>query len=64
MAKYQVIVGNIGTVEDTDNFLTATRTYGYYKRQSKSGYGRVAREPVTFMSNGEIKWEYEPKRKD
>ncbi|MAF80084.1 hypothetical protein CL629_03340 [bacterium] len=41
MKKYQVQVGNIGMVIDTNNLKEATRTYAEYKQISKSGIGRA-----------------------
>lgn len=58
MERYQVIVGNIGTVYDGKNMIDANRTYGEYKRQSQSGYGRAGGEDVTLMDNNEIKYEH------
>lgn len=50
--KYQVIVGNIGTVADTDNRRAAFDCFLRYVDNSKSGYGREANEPVTLMEDG------------
>lgn len=56
--RYQVIVGNIGTVYDGSNMIEANRTYGEYKRQSLSGIGRAGGESVTLMDGEEIKYEH------
>jgi hypothetical protein len=58
MARYQVIVGNIGTVYDGDNMIDANRDFGTYKRQSQSGRGRAGGETVTLFDNDEIKFEH------
>lgn len=58
MERYQVIVGNIGTVYDGKGMIEANRTYGDYKRQSQSGIGRAGGESVTLMDNNEIKYEH------
>lgn len=63
MSKYQVIVGNIGTVLDTDSRQSAAKTYGEYKRQSKEHYGRASGEQVTLFMDSEPLWTYEPKIK-
>lgn len=57
--KYQIIVGNIGTTYDGDNWIEALRQYGEYKRQSKAKYGRCAGEPVAIMKDGEIMSKYD-----
>jgi len=56
--RYQVVVGNIGTVTDTNNPVDARRDYGEYKRQSESGYGRAGGETVTLFKDGEIDLEH------
>lgn len=56
--KYQVTVGNVGTVLDTDNWTDALHTYSNYRGQSQSGVGRAAGEPVTLMRDGEPYFEY------
>ncbi len=58
--KYQVIVGNIGTVCDTDSLVEAKHTFREYVRQSEKGYGRSAGEPVTIMDSNEPYKEYIP----
>jgi hypothetical protein len=51
--KYQVLVGNIGTVVDTDDHKEAVRTFHEYVRQANDGYGRASGESVVFMRDGE-----------
>lgn len=58
MSRYQVIVGNIGTVFDGDNPVDANKSYGEYKRLSESGYGRAGGEDVYLMKDGELKYEH------
>jgi hypothetical protein len=60
MSNYEVIVGNIGTVVETNNPIVARAAYGEYKRQSQSGYGRAANEPVVVLKDGEVDIEYNP----
>lgn len=55
-SRYEVIVGNIGTVYDGPLFKEALTSYSEYKRQSKAHYGRAAGESVTLLKDGEIKW--------
>lgn len=58
--KYQVIVGNIGTAHDGNNFRTALSLYHAYVRDSKKGIGRGAGEEVTLMDDGEPVREHRP----
>lgn len=62
---FEVIVGNIGTVLRDATAAHARATMGEYIRQSKSGVGRAAGEPVTLMrvtdNDVEIYAEYIPK---
>ena len=59
MSKYEVIVGNIGTVYDGDNSDEAVLHYHGYVRQSKSGMGRAGNETVVIMEDGEPMPEYD-----
>lgn len=54
MGKYQVIVGNIGTVYDGDDYNAAKMEYNDYRSASLQGYGRAAGEEVTMFDDGEI----------
>lgn len=56
---YKVIVGNIGTVCDTDSFAEATGEYEEYVRFSKEGIGRSSGESVTLFEDGEVVREHE-----
>lgn len=58
--RYQVMVGNVGTVLDTDNGFLANVEYGQWIKQSESNNGRGSGEPVTLMRDGEPKFEYLP----
>jgi hypothetical protein len=51
--NYEVIVGNIGTMNFTNQKI-AIKTYNDYKRQSIGKVGRAADENVTLLKNGEI----------
>lgn len=63
MSRYQVIVGNIGTVLDTDSRQAAAKTYGEYKQQSIDHYGRASGEEVTLFMDDEPLWTHVPKIK-
>jgi hypothetical protein len=56
--RYQVIVGNIGTTLDTDNYFEACKEYGEYKKISRLGAGRAGNEDVTLMADDDIKFEF------
>lgn len=56
--KYQVIVGNIGTICDTNDKSEAAMEYEICVSQSKSSVGRIGGEDVTMMSDGEPTQEY------
>lgn len=56
--KYQVIVGNIGTVYDGDDPVAAMNNFETYKHRSDENLGRAAGETVTLMEDGEIKVEH------
>ena len=51
--KYSVIVGNIGTVCETDSLETAHSVFNEYTEQSQSDYGRAAGEDVSLLEDGE-----------
>lgn len=57
-ARYQVIVGNIGTVYSGGDEHAAQMHYSEYVNQSAGNYGRASGEPVTLMENGEPVHEY------
>lgn len=56
--NYEVIVGNIGTVLETQDSDEAYNTYYEYVEISKSQYGSVAGEDVILFENGDILEEY------
>lgn len=58
MNKYQVIVGNIGTIYDGNFYGDAMAIYAHYVEASKYDMGRAAGENVTLMNEGEISVEY------
>lgn len=60
MHKYTVVVGNLGTVVDTDSVREARKAFDYYASQSQFGLGRAADEPVTLFCDGEIAYDYQP----
>ncbi len=56
--KFEVVVGNIGTVYSGNNFMQASAKYSSYLKDSESGYGRAAGENVTLLHDGEIRMEH------
>lgn len=56
--KYQVIVGNIGTVYDGNSPVIARQKFRAYRTDSMCGYGRASHEPVTLMEDGQPVKEY------
>jgi len=61
---FQVIVGNVGCVHETENERDAFFTARLYVDRSKSGRGRCAGEPVTVLKDGEPVQEYIPAEYD
>lgn len=61
--KYEVVVGNVGTMPYTSKKL-AIDCYTTYVSISKNGEGRAAHEPVTLLKDGEIIEEYTPETID
>ena len=60
MSRYQVQVGNVGTVYDGPDSVEAYRCFYVFERQSKALYGRSAGEAVTMFKDDEIVKEYVP----
>ena len=56
--KFQVIVGNIGTVYDGNNFLQAHSKFTSYVKLSKKDVGRASGETVTLMHDNEPRKEF------
>lgn len=56
--KYQVIVGNIGTVYDGGDWNKCVEAYREYVSQSCMEGCRASGEPVTIMRNGEPYYEH------
>ena len=56
--RYQVIVGNIGTVHDGDSHLAAVACWASYRDRSQAGLGRGAGESVVLMADDEIEREH------
>ena len=54
---YQIVVGNIGTI-DCENRKEAFRLFSNLQGILKNGYGRAAGEDVTLFCDGEILKEY------
>ena len=53
MRKYQVVVGNIGTVVDTDSRSEAVEAFDAYCADSDAPFGRAAGETVTMFKDGD-----------
>lgn len=51
--RYQVVVGNIGTVYDGTNKVEALKDFEEYKEQSESDVGRAGGENVVLFENDE-----------
>lgn len=58
--KYQVVVGNVGTVYDGDDIAQATSDYEDYVEFSKHDAGRASKETVTLFADAEPIEEYHP----
>lgn len=57
-AKFEVVVGNIGTVYAGNNYMQAQCKYARYVKASRDMDGRIAGEAVVLMHNGEIRMEH------
>lgn len=57
---YSILVGNLGMVMETPNYVTAKWTFDEYVEASKQHNNRASGEPVTMMENGEIVMEFAP----
>lgn len=64
LPRYELTVGNIGTVYRGPLETTARMEFNEYVRLSKAGFGRVAGEPVTLFKDGEIIKEHTPELVD
>jgi hypothetical protein len=54
--RHTVVVGNIGTVVDSDQkgaYTVARKAFEEYRQQSRDNYGRAAGEDVTWFMEGE-----------
>lgn len=58
MKKYELLVGNVGSVLITDDSKEAEDLYDEYVTLSKDHAGRAAGEPVTLFRDGEPWREY------
>lgn len=56
--RYEVIVGNIGTVYSGNNFMQASAKFAAYVKLSKADSGRASGESVTLLDHDEIKREH------
>ena len=62
--RFQVIVGNIGTVYDGTSRTQADCDFETYVNFSRTGYGRAAGEPVYLFFHGDPIREHEPETCD
>ena len=62
--KFQVVVGNLGTMYDGNDELTARECFEEYATLSYSGVGRVGNESVTLMCDGEPVEEFNPSERE
>ena len=58
MAKYEIVVGNIGSVGVYNNPVQANAVYWQYVRTSKETNGRASGENVVLFKDDEISKEY------
>jgi hypothetical protein len=58
MKRYQIVVGNVGHVCETNNGFEAWREYRRAIGDSKAPHGRASGEPVTMFKDGDIRAEY------
>lgn len=61
--RYEVIVGNIGTVYDGPDKAQAESDFEEYVEQSETRSGRAGGEQVVLMAAGEMLKEYFPNSK-
>ena len=47
--SYTLIVGNVGSVAESDHLEVMVPLFDEYVRMSVAGYGRVAGEPVVLL---------------
>jgi len=57
--RYEVVVGNVGTVYEGDDHEKAVRTFLAYVSLSINGEGRVSGESVTMFDGESVEREYE-----
>ncbi len=54
MSKYQVIVGNIGTVYEGSDVACAKAAFEVYANASRDGIGRAAGEQVVIITDDHV----------
>jgi len=52
--RYDVVVGNVGTVLSTDVYGEAIDTFNDYVELSESGFGRAGFEPVILIHGADV----------
>jgi hypothetical protein len=61
MSKYQIVVGNIGTVYDGDNWGHAEIIFNDFKGIVEGNTGRLqSSEPITLLIDNEIEHQFYP----
>lgn len=58
MSKYQIIVGNIGTVYSGENEKESLKIFREYVSQSLHGFAYAGNEDVVILCDGEILKEF------
>lgn len=58
--RYEVLVGNVGTVHSGTDLRAARREYQAYVAGSETYRGRGGGEPVTMLRDGRIYCEFNP----
>lgn len=62
--RYRVMVGNVGTVEETGDEAMAREVFAHYEKLSRSDCGRAGRERVCLFQGDDLIQEYNPPYKE
>lgn len=60
MLKYQVVVGNVGTVYHGDDKIQALNDFNHYVNESMLDNGRAGNESVVMFEDGHPVHEHQP----
>ena len=58
MHRYEVVVGNVGTVVETEDSTAAQMVFDEYVQMSENGHGRASGESVVMLEDGDLVAEY------